>query len=55
MMLNVSQILAKANQEKMRPKILYWKHHQVLTEMAKTKEIISDHIPGPVHARKTCV
>lgn len=37
MMLNVSQRLAKANQEKTREKILYCKCHQVLTEITKVK------------------
>ena len=50
MMLNVSQRLAKANQEKMREKILYCKY-QVLTESTKTKK---DHVPGPANARRTC-
>ena len=39
MMLNVSQRLAKANQEKIREKILYYKYHQVLTEIPRTKII----------------
>lgn len=51
MMLNVSQILAKANQEKMREKTLYCKYHQMLTEIPRIKK---DHIPGPANARRTC-
>jgi len=51
MMLNVSQMLAKANHEKMRLKILYCKNYQVLMGIAT---IVSENIPGPARAGKTC-